>query len=204
MAASKGYCFICGKTGSKVVIKNHVLKDHNNGDEQCYLIRAEGAYRKTYWLLFTVPLDATFDSVDRFLRQIWCECCHHLSSFTQGRYKFDMEQKISTLGIGETVLYQYDFGSTTEIVLTVVSGILRPYQEEEVCLLARNVPPREKCDKCGSPAAFIDAWEEGEYLCENCAENVEDEDALLPLVNSPRSGVCGYCGDLDVWAFDLD
>ena len=58
MASSNGNCFICGKTAGKIAIKNHIIKDHNIGDEHCYLLKAEGAYDKDYWLFFTVPLDA--------------------------------------------------------------------------------------------------------------------------------------------------
>ena len=46
MAASNGNCFICGKTAGKTAIKNHVLKEHDGGDESCYLLKAEGAYDK--------------------------------------------------------------------------------------------------------------------------------------------------------------
>jgi hypothetical protein len=40
-------------------------------------------------------------------------------------------------------------------------------------------------------------------LCESCIEDhecIEYDDELLPLVNSPRSGECGYCGyeEIDV------
>jgi len=44
----QGDCFICGKSASKTAMKNHVLKEHNSGDEQCYLFKAEGAYDKDY------------------------------------------------------------------------------------------------------------------------------------------------------------
>ncbi len=27
-------------------------------------------------------------------------------------------------------------------------------------------------------------------------------DSALPIVNSPRMGVCGYCGEDDVYTFD--
>ncbi len=41
------------------------------------------------------------------------------------------------------------------------------------------------------------------FLCEACIENYEHGDEmLLPVVNSPRMGVCGCCGEQDVCAFD--
>jgi hypothetical protein len=44
-------------------------------------------------------------------------------------------------------------------------------------------------------------WEDA-FLCDECAKGVEDEAALLPIVNSPRCGVCGYDGEMDRWTFD--
>ena len=143
MAASDGNCFICGKTAGKTAIKNHILKDHNSGDESCYLLRAEGAYNKNYWLLFTLALDAPLSAADKFLRQIWCECCGHMSAFRIGVREFGKARKLSALSVGATLLYEYDFGSTTSIIVTVVDEISRAKQQEKVRLLARNVPLRE-------------------------------------------------------------
>ena len=201
MAASNGNCFICGKTAGKTAIKNHILKDHNDGDEPCYLLKAEGAYSKEHWLFFAVSLDASLSSVDKFLRDIWCECCGHMSALRTGGREFGKTRKLSALDVGDVLLYEYDFGSTTEIVLTVVDEISRVKQKEKVRLLARNTPHEEKCCRCDAPATVVNVWE-SEVLCDKCAEDVEDEAALLKIVNSPRSGECGYDGELDIWTFD--
>ena len=38
-------------------------------------------------------------------------------------------------------------------------------------------------------------YEDAEWLCNDCSEEHEcGEDMMLPIVNSPRVGVCGYCG----------
>lgn len=200
-ATIQGNCFICGKTSAKTAMKNHIIKNHNNGDENCYLIKAEGAYDKNYWLFFTVPLDATLSAVDKFLRQIWCECCGHMSAFRQGGREFGKERKISAFISGDKLLYEYDFGSTTEILVTVVGEISCPKHREKIRLIARNEPYNEVCDICDSPAVYINAWE-GELFCEECVEKAEDEAALLPIVNSPRMGECGYDGEQDRWIFD--
>jgi hypothetical protein len=199
--ASNGNCFICGKTAGKTAIKNHVLKEHKDGDEPCLLLRAEGAYDKDYWILFSVAIDATMTAMDNFLRDIWCECCGHLSAFRAGGREFGKARKLSALSVGDTLLYEYDFGSTTEIIVTVVDEISRAKQREKVQLLARNVPPEDTCEQCGAPATVVNAWE-GEVLCEECAENAEDEAAIMPIVNSLRCGECGYDGEFDIWTFD--
>jgi len=196
----QGNCFICGKTAAKTAMKNHILKEHNAGEELCYLIKAEGAYDKDYWLLFSIPMEAALSSIDTFLRNIWCECCGHLSSFRRGGVEYGKARKISSLTVGEGLLYEYDFGSTTEIILAAVSEISRPKQRDKVCLLARNEPQQFKCDTCGAPASVVDSWENC-LLCGECAKDVEDESALLPIVNSPRCGVCGYDGAQDRWTF---
>jgi len=197
----QGNCFICGKTAAKTAMKNHILKEHNMGDEPCLLIKAEGAYDKDFWLFFTVPLEASLSVVDTFLRKIWCECCGHMSAFRAGGAEYGKSRKISSLAVGGSLLYEYDFGTTTEILLTAVAEISRPKQREKVCLLARNEPREVPCDGCGAPAVVVNSWE-GEVLCEECAKNVEDEEALLPIVNSPRCGECAYDGEQDVWIFD--
>ena len=201
MAATQGNCFICGKTVGKTAIKNHIIKDHSNGSEECYLIKSEGAYNKGYWIFFSISLDASLSDLDSFLRQIWCECCGHMSAFRYGRAEFDMSQKVSALTVGGALLYEYDFGSTTEIVVTVVDKISRQPQREKVRLLARNVPPKMLCKKCGAPAEVIDTWE-NELLCDACSKDAEDEGALSSIVNSPRCGECGYEGEQDRWTFD--
>jgi hypothetical protein len=209
MATTNGNCFICGKTAGKTAMKNHVAKEHGtsgnehgDGDiEDCYLIKAEGKYDKDYWLLFSAPFDAPLSAVDRFLRRIWCECCGHMSAFRMGGYDFGKTRKLGELYIGDTLLYEYDFGTTTEITLKVVDVVLRVPQREKVQLLARNIPPQFACDRCGGPAVYVDAYE-GDFLCDRCAEELSDDGMLLPMTNSPRSGECGYDGEQDIWTFD--
>jgi len=189
---------MCRETATKTVIKNHVMKKHNSGDEKCYLIKAEGAYDKDYWLFFSVTTNTTLTAIDHFLREIWCECCGHLSAFYKGGDELDEDTEIAALNIGDKLVYEYDFGTTTEVNLTIISEILRPKNDEEIVLLVRNEPITHLCDSCGAIATYVNVWEEG-FLCENCAE---DKEALMPITNSPRMGECGYTGEEDRWVFD--
>lgn len=118
-----------------------------------------------------------------------------------GGREFGKARKLSALTIGDVLLYEYDFGSTTEIVFTVVSEIFRAKQKEKVRLLARNVLLEEKCDRCGAIAAYTDVIGE-ETLCDECAGDSDDDGMLMLITNSPRSGECGYDGELDIWTFD--
>jgi len=207
--SSNGNCFICGAELGKTAMKNHVLKTHNDpaGDEICYLMKAEGAYDKNFWLLFDVALDKSLSSVDTFLRKIWLECCGHMSAF-RGQYgEIGKNRKIRSLQAGEKLLHEYDFGSTTETLITVIGEIRRPKQRGAVRLLARNVPPVMICETCGEPADLIclDCMYDdvNPFFCKACAEKHEQKhDMFLSAVNSPRMGECGYEGEQDVWTFD--
>lgn len=89
--------------------------------------------------------------------------------------------------------YEYDFGSTTVLQLDVKGERTGRIGRPAVRLLARNTPPVWPCAVCGESATEIDveAYDYG-YLCPRHASGRE---ALLPVVNSPRTGVCGYAVD---------
>jgi len=205
----EGNCFICGKTAGRTALKNHLLKEHNNGSEGCYLIRAESVYRGSpFWLFFTASKTALLEDVDRFLRAIWLECCGHLSEFTDG-YEDDgypMTTRLSKFEVGATLPYLYDFGSTTELLVTLWGETLRPKQGPRVIqLLARNTPVETPCLACKKPASYVDvaSYDEGKAFCDSCYEKNDcDDDHYLLITNSPRSGECAYAGFGDKWTFD--
>ncbi len=200
--STKGNCYLCGAELGKTAMKNHLLKDHGGETgQECRLLRIEGAYNKNYWLYVDIPVDKTLNMLDKFLRKIWLECCGHLSEF-QGAGK---STKVGNLRVGSQFLHLYDFGSTTETLITVMGTTWRPPQREAVRLLARNIPLQFSCGKCGAPAGYVDTerlWDnENPFYCEKCARKYADEYMLLPVTNSPRMGVCGYTGELDTFAF---
>jgi hypothetical protein len=107
------------------------------------------------------------------------------------------------LKVGQKFTHEYDFGSTTYLSLKVLSereGVAHKGQKA-IQMLARNNPPVISCVKCGQPAVvcepgYYSAWDSA--LCENCAKSVDSEwsyEEMMPIVNSPRTGVCGYTGD---------
>ena len=202
VAVAQGNCFICGKTIGKAAAKAHMTREHNAGEQECYLLKAEGVYYKDYWIYFSIPLDASLSALDKFLRQIWCECCGHLSAFRSGRTEMKKSLKLSSLAVGDKFIYEYDFGSTTTIAITILGSIARKPRYEKVRLLARNAPLEIACRKCGAPATQLDGWQRVPY-CDVCAEEeTEDEWCLRPITNSPRCGECGYEGEQDKWTFD--
>ena len=101
-----------------------------------------------------------------------------------------------TLKVDTKFDYEYDFGSTTWLEGKVISS--RPGQlKNSIRLVARNHLPADIiCETCDQKPDVI-CTECGEFICEKCKEDhdsCEGEDFMLPVVNSPRMGVCGYCG----------
>jgi len=207
-SGSAGNCYICGAELGKTAMKNHLLKIHGaeTDGQECCLLKAEGAYDKDYWLFFDLPVGKALSDVDGFLREIWLECCGHMSAFSDSLHnEVSLSRKLNTLGIGAKLLHEYDFGTTTKTVVTVVGTIIRKPQKEIVRLLARNVPPQYRCAECGSPAKYI-CTEcvydiDNPYYCKKCGEKHEHDEMLLPITNSPRMGACAYDGELDTYAF---
>ena len=207
---TKGNCYLCGAEISKSAMKTHILKKHSSEGEECALFKVEGGYKKGYWLYIDVPLDETLEAVDQFLRDIWLECCDHMSIFRMKDEYWDEDDdygkafEIGSIPVGTQLIHEYDMGDTTRTLVTVMGRIRRPPQNKAVRLLARNVPPKFTCANCGAEADYIDR--DAIYSCENpfccarCAEGRE-ESALLPVTNSPRMGVCGYAGERDCYAF---
>lgn len=212
-STQKGNCYLCGEELGKTAMKNHLLKAHGEpaGEQECYLLRIEGAEYKDYWLYADVPAEKSLSAVDTFLRKIWLECCGHLSAFHgAGRSEIAMSRKLSSFSVEDRILHEYDFGTTTETVVTVAGMMRRKSQRGIVRLLARNIPPEFECGECGAPATFICPecryTETSSYFCDECAEMHEsDEDhRMLPVTNSPRNGECGYEGELDIFNFNPD
>jgi hypothetical protein len=127
------------------------------------------------------------------------------------------------LEVGKKFSYVYDFGSSSTLNLRVIAereGLLPEddeaededeedeeddYEDEDtidLVVMARNEPPALKCHICGQPATHVPSASEYDVLsevalCDTHAEESEDPDELLPIVNSPRTGICGYTGDED-------
>lgn len=208
-SGSNGNCYLCGGELGKTAMKSHLMKCHgdSDGEQKCYLLKIEGAYDKNFWLYADAPVTASLSSVDAFLREIWLECCGHMSGFFgAGRSEIGKSRKLGAFSIGDKLRHEYDFGTTTETMITIMAESSRKKQKEAVRLLARNVPPVCLCSVCGAPATVLCTEcmydSDNPFLCHSCGEKHEHDEMLLPVANSPRMGECGYGGELDVFAFD--
>ena len=237
---SAGRCRLCGKTYSRSGIGRHLtacrtrarIEESVSGTsakapEEAYAkvrsfhIVVKDRYDSSYWIHLDTPKASKLRDLNTFLRNIWLECCGHLSAFTISGVMYnsdDTTQFISfgsllpknmhvplykVLRPGKTFQYEYDFGTTTELVLRVVSEAEMELRQG-IHLLARNDVPALTCHSCGSAAATVVCteciWYEGYdlvqgYLCDKCNTRHDcDGWMLLPVVNSPRIGRCGYTG----------
>jgi hypothetical protein len=181
-------------------------------------VRVEGRDLPMYWMNLDVTNSTTLATLDQFLRDTWLECCGHLSAFEIGGVRYsvnaDMYESDSVWGrsqkdmhvrldkvlqTGQSCSYEYDFGSTTELTVRVISQHKGQTTGELIQVLARNNAPEEPCIVCGKPATNVCTEciysEAGGALCDTCAEeHACGEEMLSPVVNSPRAGVCGYTG----------
>ncbi len=220
---SKGRCHLCGGTFSKSAMTKHLnscrqeeqdseksSSSRGSRKTEIFHLMVEARYSSDYWMHLEVPVDATLEDLDNFLRDIWLECCGHLSAFeiegttysVEPMEDFDDESMDAALNDvlspGMKFNYEYDFGSTTYLVLKVISQEQKLIKDKSIAVLARNEPPFYPCESCGKIATQLCTEcicsDEG-CLCDECAaEHKCDEEMLLPVVNSPRVGVCGYTG----------
>jgi hypothetical protein len=169
----------------------------------------QGRYAPQYWMHLAVPKAAQLELLDQFLRDIWLECCGHTSAFEiegtmYSAEPMGMQDEPTTARLQDVVRpdvtfhYEYDFGSATHLKLKVLSEYKSDLDAREVRLLARNEPPVIPCSRCGAPAVEVCTecvYSDEGWLCRKCAAGHEcGEDMFLPVVNSPRVGVCGYTG----------
>ena len=234
---SEGKCLFCGEIFTKVGINKHLfahLKEIGKSGQsgQSFLLKVEPLKRRSetpYFLSLWVDGETTLKTIDTFLRDIWLECCGHLSAFTlpgqktankfnlkgiynsflvdnDSEYSDEISMRKKTKVVfskGLKLEYTYDFGSSTQLNITVISEI--PVKaDKKIVLLSRNEPLEILCSVCKkAPATQICTmccYDEDAEFCEKCAKKHEKmcndfaDYAAMPVVNSPRMGICGYKG----------
>jgi hypothetical protein len=174
--------------------------------EQLYHLQVQDAYLPDFWLHLEMNGTATLTDLDRYLRAIWLECCGHLSQFSIGGWSGDeisMKRRIAQVfDVGVELTHIYDFGTSSETLIKAI-GVRegKPLTKHPIFLMARNNQPEAVCIECGRPASWLcleclyEADEAG-TLCDEHAEGHPHEayGEPMPLVNSPRVGMCGYDG----------
>lgn len=218
---SKGTCVYCGKEMGKGGISKHLQTcpgrqaaiakaEHGKGTrEPLYHLRIQDAYNSSFWLDLEMRGSKSLKDLDFYLRGIWLECCGHLSEFSTGGFSRTVgkARKLDDVfpnGAGE-LLHVYDMGTSSEtLVKCVAVREGKPTTSKAIALMARNTMPVATCIECEQPAT---------HLCMECVYEDNSEGTLcdthtqkhphrnygnpLPLLNSPRTGMCGYRGPAD-------
>lgn len=227
-ASSTGKCSFCNKEFSKAGMARHLESCQRNtanaaaeGHQKArktkvFHLQVEGRYQLMYWMHLQVTTGTTLEQLDRFLRDTWLECCGHLSAFRIGSVSYSSDAEMDShsywdrgdksmrvrldkvLTPKQEFTHEYDFGTTTELRLKVVSEQEIEAKGKAIKIIARNDPPVILCNVCGKPATEVCTqciYDDGGGLCDACAKDHEcGEEMLLPVVNSPRVGMCGYTG----------
>lgn len=222
MGDSTGKCELCGGVFPRRAMTVHLKScikpgrpDKTGKAVAGFHVFIEARYLPEYWLHILIPADVKLQRLDSFLREVWLECCGHLSEFriagvsyqaagdpdaaSWGKPSRRMSARLKdVLEVGTTFEYDYDFGSTTALRLKVLGEA--ETAARGVALIARNEPPPIVCSRCKRHPAEVICTECGDghgWMCNACATGEEHEcgdEMLLPVVNSPRAGVCGYTG----------
>ena len=213
-----GTCAYCGEIITKRGVAKHLdqcskrqealtsAAARGRPEETLWHLRVQDAYDKDFWLDLEMVGSASLDKLDKYLRAIWLECCGHLSKFTIGGWGgVDVGKARKANAIFEPGLvlrHLYDFGTTSETDIKVVEYRKgKTTTKHLIALLARNRMPEVVCQECSQPAQWLcieclyDEDKSG-YLCDEHMEEHPHENygEPMPLVNSPRTGMCGYDG----------
>ena len=160
---TKGFCKYCGKEYTKGGMLRHlqacskrkIRLDSERGKRRCryFEIVILDKYRKAYWLIVEASENTTLKTLDQFIRDIWVECCGHLSAFECNgiqyesdpdpywdEYSENMNYRLKdVVEVGDSISYAYDFGSTTELILNIHSCRDGEKKDNEIVILSRNI-----------------------------------------------------------------
>ena len=206
---SKGKCLFCEDMFPQNEIGKHLAKHllnmtkEDTGRSQRNYCHVE-VEANVLFLHLLVRGDVSMRIIDQFLRDIWLECCGHLSNFGHKNFKISMNDRVEDIFQPRIKIYHdYDYGTTTRVFLRAHKQY-QLHSIEKIIPLSRNEPLKLMCTSCKkNPAVNICTvcWYEDEaFYCEKCSEDhagtCEDfsDYAGMPVVNSPRMGECGYDG----------
>lgn len=215
---SRGLCTFCQKEMTKGGLSRHlsscaerqkIIEETANAKEKeqtLYHLQVQDNYSVDFWLHLEVNGLASLKDLDYYLRAIWLECCGHMSQFSIGGWtssEIPKSKKIErAFGSSAVLTHIYDFGTSSETFIKFINQRQgKPLTKHPIFLMARNNPPDVTCMKCKKPGTHmcmecIYEDEETGILCDTHTENHPHDDygEPMPLVNSPRLGMCGYDG----------
>ena len=207
----KGKCYYCNKELNEKTIKRHMkncseikkkieeLSSGNKKQRNQFMIAIKSKYDgNEYCIYLSIDENLSLLHIDQFLRDIWLECCEHLSAFKiKGKFyqDYSMDTRLKDiLTINEKFEYEYDFGSTTYLILEVVDVIEVPASFSQIEIIARNYEVKHCCAVCGVETEYYN-YENDQWECKKCMDKNNDMISKFDYCNSPRDGVCCYGGN---------
>lgn len=207
----KGKCYYCNKELTEKTIKRHMkncdeikkkIEELSNEDKkqrnQFMIAIKSREYKNEYCIYLSIDENLSLLHIDQFLRDVWLECCGHLSAFKiKGKIyrNHSLDTRIKDiLAANEKFEYEYDFGSTTELILEVVDIIKVPVSFSQIEIIARNNEVTHYCEICNSEAQYFN-YENYQWECKKCIDKNNDMISKFDYCNSPRDGVCCYGGN---------
>ena len=219
--STRGACTFCGREMTRAGLTKHLATcaarqesvDAANRkpgkDQALYHLRVQDAWGGDYWLHLEMNGRAKLQDLDAYLRAIWLECCGHMSMFSVSRWRGDeipMTSRVDQVfHPGLELTHIYDFGTSSEtLIKAVATRAGKPLTPHPIVLMARNAPHETPCMECDRAARWLcleclhELGERG-TLCDEHARVHPHTDygAPIRLVNSPRMGMCAYCGPAD-------
>jgi hypothetical protein len=215
---SKGVCSFCERVLTRGGMARHLracsvrqdqveAASHTSRPSGTFFhLQVQDAHSGYYWLHLEMAGSAPLEELDEYLRAIWLECCGHLSHFSvggawSGREVSPTKKAGQVFRPGLELVHVYDFGTSSITTIKVVAERAgRALTKYPIRLMARNEAPQETCMECGEEARWLCMeciYEDREgTLCEAHvqAHPHDDYGGPMPLVNSPRVGMCGYDG----------
>lgn len=199
MQPKKVECEYCHKKfGCRIILDHYgdCLKNVYK-DKSGYLIKlvSHGIREDVYFIYARLGLNCKFKDLDKFLKEVWCECCEHMSEFNLFKNKVGLigeikkTEKFSKYKVGDRFEYEYDMGNATTVYLEILDILSGNEENKEIEILKRNEQPKIICNNCDNESKYYDK-ENDEFVCEKCAQ--VEEECRFNVVNSPRTGVCGY------------
>ena len=218
-----GECAVCKETVPHQKMRPHILA-HFKGrkDADACLVKVTAHDEAVHWLYARVGKRAKLADLDDLLRSTWVDCCGHLSSFSGANVTYNMMpddmgpgdaktmnvSAIKALVKHKSLKYEYDFGTPTILFACLSGPCSGAKMKRPVEIVARNIDVPFDCAACGKKGAATQVctscmWaDKGCLLCDKCVgkhKHGKDQDPVddayfLPVVNSPRMGMCGYTG----------
>ena len=204
---SKINCKFCNKKFGINAIVDHLSICISNcvNNKSGYLIEfisIGDITNKSYQMFAIFGTKCKFSHIDMFLRNMWCECCNHISTIAvfeevnknQTHKSVKFNTLISKYENANQFIYCYDMGSTTNIYFRIIEKLDGINKNTDIELLYRNEPFKIKCNnykKCKGFSMYV--FDENMF-CNECKNNINEEkqEFILKLSNSPRTGICDY------------